>query len=379
MVSAVVGVVVGEAHASYHYHHISTCTNHHFPMSFSHVHSQVVMLPLQRPELFAKGSLTKPTKGVLLFGPPGTGKTMLAKAVASESGANFINVSMSSLASKWFGEGEKYVRALFSLAQKIAPSVIFVDEVDSMLGRRDKTGLYLELVCGSCCTLACIPADYVCMLFELYTSSLRVRYILFHQHTGEHEAMRKIKNEFMANWDGLRTCQRSRVLVLAATNRPMDLDEAVVRRMPRRLFVDLPDTSNRERILRIILQSENISADFAFDELATKTDGYSGSDLHNLCVAAAYRPIRDFLKAEGVQAETNAAVDSAAEAKGAATDKPSTAAELRQLSMDDFVAAMEQVGASVSKEALHMNELRQWNESFGEGGSRKTVPLPYFL
>lgn len=202
---------------------------------------------------------------------------------------------------------------------------------------------------------------------------------MFHiTHTGEHEAMRKIKNEFMANWDGLRTCQRSRVLVLAATNRPMDLDEAVVRRMPRRLFVDLPDATNRERILRIILQSENIGADFAFDELAAKTDGYSGSDLHNLCVAAAYRPIRDFLKAEGDDKGDTVKKESTAEAKDGEEDK-GKAAELRRLTMDDFVAAMEQVGASVSKEALHMNELRQWNESFGEGGSRKTAPLPYFL
>jgi len=127
---------------------------------------EIVMLPLQRPELFARGQLLKPTKGVLLFGPPGTGKTMLAKAVAAESGANFLNMSVSSIASKWFGEGEKYVRALFSLAHKISPCVIFVDEVDSLLGRRDKTN--------------------------------------------EHEAMRKIKNEFMANWDGLRTNEHDR-------------------------------------------------------------------------------------------------------------------------------------------------------------------------
>ncbi|KAJ6972968.1 hypothetical protein NC653_033335 [Populus alba x Populus x berolinensis] len=90
---------------------------------------ELVMLPLQRPELFCKGQLTKPCKGILLFGPPGTGKTMLAKAVATEAGANFINISMSSITSKWFGEGEKYVKAVFSLASKISPSVVFVDEV----------------------------------------------------------------------------------------------------------------------------------------------------------------------------------------------------------------------------------------------------------
>ncbi|TVU37294.1 hypothetical protein EJB05_10600 [Eragrostis curvula] len=151
---------------------------------------ELVMLPLQRPELFTKGQLMKPCKGILLFGPPGTGKTMLAKAVATEAGANFINISMSSIASKWFGEGEKYVKAVFSLASKISPSVIFVDEVDGMLGRRE--------------------------------------------NPGEHEAMRKMKNEFMVNWDGLRTKDKERVLVLAATNRPFDLDEAVVRRLPRR-------------------------------------------------------------------------------------------------------------------------------------------------
>ncbi|KAM1534384.1 hypothetical protein PS1_008164 [Malus domestica] len=151
---------------------------------------ELVMLPLQRPELFSKGQLTKPCKGILLFGPPGTGKTMLAKAVATEAGANFINISMSRITSEWFGEGEKYVKAVFSLASKIAPSVVFVDEVDSMLGRRE--------------------------------------------NPGEHEAMRKMKNEFMVNWDGLRTKDKERVLVLAATNRPFDLDEAVIRRLPRR-------------------------------------------------------------------------------------------------------------------------------------------------
>ncbi|KAK8659022.1 hypothetical protein V6N13_029237 [Hibiscus sabdariffa] len=215
---------------------------------------ELVMLPLQRPELFCKGQLTKPCKGILLFGPPGTGKTMLAKAVATDAGANFINISMSSITSKWFGEGEKYVKAVFSLASKIAPSVVFVDEVDSMLGRRE--------------------------------------------NPGEHEAMRKMKNEFMVNWDGLRTKDTERVLVLAATNRPFDLDEAVIRRLPRRLMVNLPDAANRAKILKVILAKEELSPDIDFDAVASMTEGYSGSDLKNLCVTAAHHPIKEILERE---------------------------------------------------------------------------------
>jgi len=214
---------------------------------------ELVMLPLQRPELFRKGNLKKPCKGILLFGPPGTGKTMLAKAVATESGANFISISMSSIASKWFGEGEKYTRAIFTLASKIAPCVIFVDEVDSLLGKRDSNG--------------------------------------------EHEAMRKIKNEFMMMWDGLKSKDSERIIVLGATNRPFDLDEAVLRRMPRRLLIDLPDAENRKKILKVILKDEDLN-NVSFDELANMTEGFSGSDLKNLCIAAAYQPVRDLLQKE---------------------------------------------------------------------------------
>ncbi|CAD7699859.1 unnamed protein product [Ostreobium quekettii] len=359
---------------------------------------EVVMLPLQRPELFARGQLLKPTKGVLLFGPPGTGKTMLAKAVAAESGANFINVSVATVASKWFGEGEKYVRALFSLAHKIAPSVIFIDEVDSLLGRRDKNG--------------------------------------------EHEAMRKIKNEFMASWDGLRTRESDRVLVLAATNRPMDLDEAVIRRMPRRLLVDLPNRNNRVKILNVILREEELDSCFSFDELAGMTEGYSGSDLKNMCLAAAFRPVRDHLAAEkralseskgenvtdeptgpssrsqGSDDVTMPEAERAAESSGedngpmlasgsmlreASGDlgqstilslKPSGSGvgqeeaaargrrptvKLRSITMEDLKEAMKEVGSSVSADAVSMTELRQWNEMYGEGGSRRATSLPYFL
>ncbi|KAG2563972.1 hypothetical protein PVAP13_8KG377800 [Panicum virgatum] len=289
---------------------------------------ELVMLPLQRPELFCKGQLTKPCKGILLFGPPGTGKTMLAKAVATEAGANFINISMSSITSKWFGEGEKFVKAVFSLASKIAPSVIFIDEVDSMLGRRE--------------------------------------------NPGEHEAMRKMKNEFMVNWDGLRTKDKERVLVLGATNRPFDLDEAVIRRFPRRLMVNLPDASNREKILKVILAKEELGPDVDLDSLADMTDGYSGSDLKNLCVTAAHYPIREILEKE--KKEKNLA-----KTEGKPEPALYGSEDIRPLSIDDFKSAHEQVCASVSSDSANMNELLQWNDLYGEGGSRKKKVLSYFM
>ncbi|XP_020579082.1 uncharacterized protein LOC110023815 [Phalaenopsis equestris] len=289
---------------------------------------ELVMLPLQRPELFNKGQLTKPCKGILLFGPPGTGKTMLAKAVATEAGANFINISMSSITSKWFGEGEKYVKAVFSLASKIAPSVIFVDEVDSMLGRRE--------------------------------------------NPGEHEAMRKMKNEFMVNWDGLRTKDKERVIVLGATNRPFDLDEAVIRRLPRRLMVNLPDASNREKILKVILAKEDLGSEVNFEAVANMTDGYSGSDLKNLCVTAAHRPIREILERE--KKERDQALE-----QGKPFPPLRSWVDIRPLGMDDLKYAHEQVCASVSSESTNMSELLQWNELYGEGGSRKKKALSYFM
>ncbi|KAJ3683726.1 hypothetical protein LUZ60_013953 [Juncus effusus] len=289
---------------------------------------ELVMLPLQRPELFKKGQLMKPCKGILLFGPPGTGKTMLAKAVATEAGANFINISMSSITSKWFGEGEKYVKAVFSLASKISPSVIFIDEVDGFLGRRE--------------------------------------------NPSEHEAMRKMKNEFMVNWDGLRTKDKERVLVLAATNRPFDLDEAVIRRLPRRLMVNLPEAPNREKILRVILAKEDLDEDVDFEALANMTEGYSGSDLKNLCVTAAHCPIREILEKEKKE-------KTLAEAENRPVPKLHDTSDLRALSMKDFKFAHDQVSASVSTDSTNMNELTQWNELYGEGGSRKRKALSYFM
>ena len=150
---------------------------------------ELVMLPLQRPDLF-NGGLLKPCRGILLFGPPGTGKTMLAKAIANEAGASFMNISMSTIMSKWCGEAEKSIQALFSLATKIAPAIIFTDEVDGMLGTRERSN--------------------------------------------ENEVSRRIKNEFMMHWDGVLSKPSEKILVLAATNRPFDLDDAIIRRFEHR-------------------------------------------------------------------------------------------------------------------------------------------------
>ncbi|KAL2556690.1 AAA-type ATPase family protein [Forsythia ovata] len=289
---------------------------------------ELVMLPLQRPELFSKGQLAKPCKGILLFGPPGTGKTMLAKAVATEAGANFINLSMSSITSRLFGEGEKYAKAVFTLASKLAPSVIFVDEVDNMLGRRE--------------------------------------------NPGEHETMRKIKNEFMMNWDGLRTKDKERVLVLAATNRPFDLDDAVIRRLPRRLMVNLPDARNREKILRVVLAKEELAPNVDLKAVANMTAGYSGSDLKNLCATAAHCPIREVLEKENKEKDLALAGNRPLPALHSSAD-------IRPLKMDDFRYAHEQVSASVSSESANLNALLQWNDLFGEGGSRKKESLSYFM
>nr|VDD50004.1 unnamed protein product [Brassica oleracea] len=299
---------------------------------------ELVMLPLRRPDLF-KGGLLKPCRGILLFGPPGTGKTMMAKAIANEAGASFINVSMSTITSKWFGEDEKNVRALFTLAAKVSPTIIFVDEVDSMLGQRTRVG--------------------------------------------EHEAMRKIKNEFMTHWDGLMSNSGDKILVLAATNRPFDLDEAIIRRFERRIMVGLPSVESREKILRTLLSKEK-TENLDFHELAQMTDGYSGSDLKNFCTTAAYRPVRELIKQECLKDQERKKRDEAEKSSEEGSEEKEEASEervitLRALSMEDMGVAKSQVAASFAAKGAGMNELKQWNDLYGEGGSRKKEQLSYFL
>ncbi|CAK9318159.1 unnamed protein product [Citrullus colocynthis] len=214
---------------------------------------ELVILPLQRPELFSHGKLLGPQKGVLLYGPPGTGKTMLAKAIARESGAVFINVRISNLMSKWFGDAQKLVAAVFSLAHKLQPSIIFIDEVDSFLSQR---------------------------------------------RSSDHEALSNMKTEFMALWDGFTTDQNARVMVLAATNRPSELDEAILRRLPQAFEIGIPSKRERVEILKAILKGERVEDNIDYHQIASLCEGYTGSDLLDLCKKAAYYPIRDLLDQE---------------------------------------------------------------------------------
>jgi spastin len=207
---------------------------------------EVVVMPSRRPDIFT--GLLSPPRGVLLFGPPGNGKTMLAKAVASESGAKFFNISASSLTSKFLGESEKLVRALFAMARELQPAVVFIDEIDSLLSARGGGN--------------------------------------------EHEASRRLKNEFLTQFDGVATADGERVLVMGATNLPHQLDIAALRRFPKRVYLPLPDTATRMVLIRrLVSKAKSDLSDRDLKAIADQTEGYSASDLTALATEAAYGPI----------------------------------------------------------------------------------------
>lgn len=208
---------------------------------------EMVILPSVRPELFT--GLRTPAKGLLLFGPPGNGKTLLARAVATECSATFFSISAATLTSKYVGDGEKLVRALFTVAREMQPSIIFIDEVDSLLSERS---------------------------------------------SGEHEATRRLKTEFLVQFDGLpANSEVDKIVVMAATNRPQELDEAALRRFPKRVYVTLPDLNTRQLLLRRLLEKQGSPlGDADLNRLAMLTEGYSGSDLTSLAKDAALEPIR---------------------------------------------------------------------------------------
>ncbi|PIA13900.1 putative ATPase of the AAA family [Coemansia reversa NRRL 1564] len=211
-----------------------------------------VIYPLNHPQLFASSSgLLGSPKGILLYGPPGCGKTMLAKALAKESGAVFINVHLSTLQDKWFGESNRLVRAVFSLAEKLQPAIVFIDEIDAFLRTR---------------------------------------------HSNEHEVSSTMKAEFMTLWDGLTTEEASRVVVMGATNRPNDIDAAILRRMPKRFFIKPPGDAQRRQILEIMLARAELEDRFSMDKLVESTCGMSGSDIKEMCRDAAIRPLREYIR-----------------------------------------------------------------------------------
>uniref|UniRef100_A0A9J8AHV8 Outer mitochondrial transmembrane helix translocase n=2 Tax=Cyprinus carpio TaxID=7962 RepID=A0A9J8AHV8_CYPCA len=210
-----------------------------------------VILPFQKRHLFCGSKLLQPPKGVLLYGPPGCGKTLIAKATAKASGCRFINLQASTLTDKWYGESQKLTAAVFSMAVKIQPCIIFIDEIDSFLRNR---------------------------------SSM------------DHEATAMMKAQFMSLWDGLDTNASSQVMVMGATNRPQDVDAAILRRMPTTFHVGLPNAAQREEILRLILSGENLSNAINLKEIADQTEGYSGSDLKELCRDAAMYRVRDYVR-----------------------------------------------------------------------------------
>ena len=214
----------------------------------------LVVLPLSRPELFfGGGKLVRAPRGVLLYGPPGCGKTMLARAVAHDAGAALLDVRASTLSDKYYGETNKLVRAVFTLASKLAPCVVFMDEVDGFLAARSSRDADVTLA---------------------------------------------LKAEFMSSLDGLLTDKACRgVVVLAATNRPFALDAAVLRRFARQFKISLPDYRARKRILFLLLTHYHLDPDVDLDAVAKLTDCYSGADLEEVCRAAATRPVRELARA----------------------------------------------------------------------------------
>lgn len=212
---------------------------------------------------------------------------MLAKALAHESGACFINLHISTLTEKWYGDSNKLVAALFSLARKLEPSIIFIDEIDAVLRSRSSSDHEASTM---------VKAESVIA-------------ILNHPNRDPNQTNRVAVSRFMTHWDGLLSTvdQRPpRIVVLGATNRIQDIDEAILRRLPKRFAVSLPNAEQRKRILRIILKDTKLDEQegFDYDDLVKRTAGMSGSDMKEACRDAAMIPIREYIKEKKANGET---------------------------------------------------------------------------
>lgn len=304
--------------------------------------SEAVVLPALLPSLFAGSALRLPWRGILLFGPPGTGKTLLARAVASllttlpgaqtggaAVGGAFFSCSAATLVSKWRGDSEKLVKCLFSVARCVAPSVVFLDEVDALVSQRGGGG--------------------------------------------EHEASRRMKTEFFAQMDGVLSGDAdTRVVVLATTNCPWDLDAAVLRRFEKRIYVPLPDAQAREAHFALCLRQLRARDPTAEDDdetrrwaarLAVESQGFSSADIVAACREAAMTPLRRLLAQHSLQDLAQALATQPAAAQPAAAE----------VTPADVSEALRRVRQSVPQASLARFDA--WNELYGSALAPSAPPL----
>lgn len=297
---------------------------------------EAVILPIKFPHLFT-GKRT-PWKGILLYGPPGTGKSYLAKAVATEANnSTFLSVSSSDLVSKWLGESEKMVKTLFQMAREQRPSIIFIDEVDSLCGSRSDN---------------------------------------------ESEASRRVKTEFLVQMQGVGV-DNSNVLVLGATNIPWQLDSAIRRRFERRIYIPLPEETARTTMFKLHLGDTKTNlTDNDIKTLGRMTDGYSGADIGIVVRDALMMPVRKVQRATHFKTvrgptrdDPNVIVDdlltpcSPGDRSAVAMswlDVPSDKLQEPPVSMNDMVRAKENTRPTVNEKDLTLFE--EFTKDFGMEG-----------
>ena len=287
--------------------------------------NEALIMPIKYPTFFTGN--VQPWKGILLYGPPGTGKTFLAKACATECQSTFFSISSSDLMSKYVGESEKLIKELFRLAQERAPSIIFIDEIDSMCGSRSE---------------------------------------------GENESSRRVKTEFLVQMQGVGS-KNDKVLVLGATNLPWALDPAIRRRFERRVYIPLPDYEAREYLIRNKLKGlDKGFNDEDFKHISEKTDGYSGADMEILCRDAAFEPLKlaqrtnKFKKIQKDGKIWFSPVEPSAQGNFEITtvyDLPDNSLLLPEINRNDMLKALERSKPSVSKSDLKQYE--EWTKQFG--------------